>query len=193
MTDATTAPSVRRVRLRPVSLALGVALMGSTSAGVLFAGGSGDAAGVAAGPGVKATATARPTAVVRPTTGAAQPHGVVGEAERIRAMDPVQVARSVASEDAAARPGSVPSSAVKGVWRVGTVGTYLVGKGIAPGTYESAGATDGECEWSRLGDLSGGATSVIQRGSTSGRSLVTIRSSDAFFETSHCQNWHKVG
>lgn len=120
------------------------------------------------------------------------PPAAVGEAERIRAMDPAQVARSVASEDAAARPGSVPGSAVKGVWRVGAVGTYLVGKGIAPGTYESAGATQGSCQWSRLRDLSGTASSVIQRGSDSGTSVVTIRSSDAFFETSHCQNWHKI-
>ncbi len=195
MTDATTVPEVRRVLLRPVTLALGVALMMSTSAGLLFAGDLADA-DLTAAPGSDSAPAARsasPTAVARATTAAPQPRAAVGEAERIRAMDPVQVARSVASEDAAARPGAAPQSAVKGVWRVGKVGTYLVGKGIAPGTYESAGTTQGQCQWSRLRDLSGEASSVIQRGSTTGKSLVTIRSSDAFFETSHCQNWHKVG
>lgn len=195
MTTVATAPSVRRVPLRLLTLALGVALMASTSVGFLLAGDLSDAAGPASALGIETPRTAGstpPTAVARSTTVAPPPPAAVGEAERIRAMDPAQVARSVASEDAAARPGSVPGSAVKGVWRVGAVGTYLVGKGIAPGTYESAGATQGSCQWSRLRDLSGKASSVIQRGSDSGTSVVTIRSSDAFFETSHCQNWHKI-
>ncbi|MEP6855044.1 MAG: hypothetical protein ABJA33_06225 [Pedococcus sp.] len=196
MPEATNAQPVRRTRIRPLTLAVVVALMMSASAGFVFVRDLGDATASASTPGIVATRTDSSKLPPEPgpsATVGARSSGAVSEAERIRALDPVQVARSVASDDAAARPGAVPSSAVKGVWRVGKVGTYLVGKGIAPGTYESAGATEGQCQWSRLRDLGAKPTSVVQRGSGSGKSVVTISSSDAFFETSGCQNWHKVG
>jgi hypothetical protein len=106
-------------------------------------------------------------------------------------MDPKEVARSAASEDAAARSGS-KASAVKGSWRVGEIGTYMVGRGIPPGKWESAAPATGTCRWARLRGLSGKPADVVQSGSSSGRSLVTLRASDSFFETVNCANWHKI-
>ena len=127
-------------------------------------------------------------------TSAGAPAGQGGEAGRLHAMDPNSVARSVASEDAAVRSGSksASASAVKGTWRVGEIGTYLVGRGIPAGEWESAAPTTGTCEWTRLRGLSGKPADVVQRGSSSGRSVVTLRANDKFFETKNCANWHKV-
>jgi hypothetical protein len=118
-----------------------------------------------------------------------------GEAGRLHAMDPKKLALSVAHEDAAGKTQSKKTSAVKEIWRAGDVGTYLVGRGIPSGKYESAPPATGTCHWARLRGLSGKPSDVVERGSaSSGRaSVVTLRSTDAFFETNGCQNWHKVG
>jgi hypothetical protein len=80
-----------------------------------------------------------------------------------------------------------------GTWFVGEVGTYLVGRGIPPGTYESVGGQDGRrCEWARLKGLATTAGDVLAAGSTSSRASVTILATDAFFQTKDCANWRKV-
>lgn len=189
MTDTTAGRPARRIRLLPASVAIVVGLALAVAVALALA--------------PEPAPTPLPMTTPAPISGAAvgagsptpapvRTDGVRAEAERLRDMDPVKVARSVASEDAAAKRASGAASAVKGVWRVGAVGTYLVGKGMAPGTYESAGATQGECHWARLQDLDGKATSVIEVGSGVGRNVVTIEDGDGFFETSHCQNWHKI-
>ncbi|WP_460966770.1 hypothetical protein [Pedococcus soli] len=172
-----------------VALGLAVVAAGSVAVSLAMGVGSGDArSNPSTSSGQQQSrALGHPTGAA--TTGV-KPTGS-SEARRLHALDPTQVARSVASDDATAKKPAA-GTAAKGVWHLGEVGTYLVGKGIAPGTYESAGATQGECSWSRLRDLDGKATAVIQRGAGTGKAVVTIRSSDAFFETAHCQNWHKV-
>lgn len=119
--------------------------------------------------------------------------GAAPRSVRPSTTDPKDLDAIAASEDAAARqtPGQQPST--KSASFVGEVGTYLVGRGIPPGTYESAGGHDGRtCHWSRLKGLARVPADVVASGSATGPTRVTIVASDAFFETKDCATWHKT-
>lgn len=68
-------------------------------------------------------------------------------------------------------------------------GTYRVGTDIQPGTYAAAGSD--MCYWARLSDLSGELSAIITNHIGSGPQVVTIRESDAAFETTQCGTWTK--
>ena len=65
-------------------------------------------------------------------------------------------------------------------------GTFQVGVDIQPGTYVSAPPSL-NCYWARLS--SPNTNDIIDNNNSSGQSVVTIRSSDKFFETSGCSEW----
>jgi hypothetical protein len=79
-----------------------------------------------------------------------------------------------------------------GTYRLGSVGTYLVGKGIQPGTYKSAAPASGKCHWARLSGATNSAEDIIAKRSSTGPSIVKIKATDKFFETRGCANWLKI-
>lgn len=72
-------------------------------------------------------------------------------------------------------------------------GMYKVGTDILPGTYRSAGSTDGNCYWERSKDALHGVDSITANDNATGSAIVTIAGSDAYFKTSGCADWHKTG
>jgi hypothetical protein len=66
-------------------------------------------------------------------------------------------------------------------------GVFLVGTDIKPGTYKAAGGDT--CYWARLKNTAGELDSIIANGIGSGRQVVTIRKTDAAFETRGCGTW----
>jgi hypothetical protein len=69
-------------------------------------------------------------------------------------------------------------------------GTYEVGVDVKPGTYVSA-APDANCYWARLKGSGGSLDDILANNNTSGRSVVTIKKTDKFFESSGCEPWTK--
>jgi hypothetical protein len=67
-------------------------------------------------------------------------------------------------------------------------GTFIVGSDVEPGRYLSAGGTV-SCYWARLSDVEGGVGSTITTGTPKGSTTVTIKKSDAAFETTGCSTW----
>ncbi|WP_432124047.1 hypothetical protein [Streptomyces sp. C10-9-1] len=72
-----------------------------------------------------------------------------------------------------------------------TYGTYLVGEDIAPGTYKTAGDTDGLCYWARSRDDSGELNSIIANHAAPGPARVTVHTGETF-ETTGCLEWTKT-
>lgn len=68
-------------------------------------------------------------------------------------------------------------------------GEFRVGHTVAPGTYYT-GNTSG-CYWERDSGASGAFSEIIANDIGSGRRMVTIESSDAYFETSGCGHWYR--
>jgi hypothetical protein len=87
--------------------------------------------------------------------------------------------------------GIVKSEKVEKVAAAATFGegTYLVGEDIKPGTYRTSGPTDDNCYWARRSGTSGSFSELITNGNPAGPTTVTIKSSDAAFETSGCGDW----
>lgn len=72
-------------------------------------------------------------------------------------------------------------------------GTHVVGTDIEAGTYKTTGPVgSSSCYWARLKDTAGDGDSIITNNLTDGPATVTIKSSDAAFETSRCALWTKV-
>lgn len=69
-------------------------------------------------------------------------------------------------------------------------GTYRVGIDIAPGTYNTAGASD--CYWERLSGFSGEASDIITNHFGDGGTIVTISPSDSGFKSSSCGLWKQI-
>lgn len=69
-------------------------------------------------------------------------------------------------------------------------GTYEVGVDVKPGTYVS-NKPQLNCYWARLKGSGGSFGDIIANNNTSGRSVVTIKKTDKFFETSGCEPWTK--
>ncbi|GAB3883892.1 hypothetical protein [Terrabacter terrigena] len=112
---------------------------------------------------------------------------------RVSGKDAKDRDRIAASEDATAQQTAGRPGLPQGPSFVGDVGTYLVGRGIPPGTYESAGGHAGRtCHWFRLKGLTGRPADVVASGSTNGPARVTILRTDAFFQTRDCATWSRV-
>lgn len=71
-------------------------------------------------------------------------------------------------------------------------GTFLVGTDVEPGTYRSDGPLRTSCYWARLSGTGGELDDIIANNLGKGPATVTIKKSDAAFESSGCSRWHKV-
>ncbi|MFI1158335.1 hypothetical protein [Streptomyces sioyaensis] len=74
-------------------------------------------------------------------------------------------------------------------------GSYLVGEGIAAGTYRTGGPAASDiplCYWARAKDSSGEMGSIIANGTPQGPARVTVTKGETF-ETNGCRRWTKVG
>ncbi|MGW1593274.1 hypothetical protein [Streptomyces sp. NPDC002343] len=71
-------------------------------------------------------------------------------------------------------------------------GEYQVGTDIKPGTYRTAGNTDGTCYWERAKDASGELDSTLANDNVSGASYVTVKATDKLFKSNGCSDWEAV-
>jgi len=183
-------PQTRRVGNRSVLLATATGILLSLTLALWVWASAGVAAPSQASPR-RTSSTGTGAQELRPGSGDLPSGGPtsLGGADQLRSMDPAALDRYVASEEAAPRGGPSPSKAAKDTWLVGQVGTYLVGRGISAGTYESAGAKEGKiCRWG----VTGTKGDSLRSGSSSSRTVVTIHTTDGFFQTQDCSNWHKT-
>lgn len=75
-------------------------------------------------------------------------------------------------------------------------GVWLVGSDVEPGTYRSAGATDGDyCMWSRHSSAAGGIMDdiIASDGDYAGQMVVTIEPGDVLFRTGGCAPFAPAG
>lgn len=175
---------------RSMLLATAVSMGLSLTLAVVVWSSTGDAARSQAGP-PRPSSTGIGAAVVPTGTGGVPRGGPTspGGADQLRRMDPASVDRYAAGEDATARGGPSQSAPAKGTWLVGEVGTYLVGRGVSPGRYESAGPRAGHvCRWG----VTGTNGDTLRSGSGGTRTVVTIHKTDGFFQTQDCSNWRKI-
>jgi len=70
-------------------------------------------------------------------------------------------------------------------------GTHRVPEDVRPGTYRTDGG-DGCC-WARLRSLHGGLRAIIANEIADGSAVVTIKASDAGFQSKRCGSWARVG
>lgn len=74
-------------------------------------------------------------------------------------------------------------------------GTFVVGDDIKAGTYKSDAAYSSfiaNCYWARLSGTSGDFEQIITNNNSQGPTTVTIRPTDAAFETNGCTTWERV-
>lgn len=67
-------------------------------------------------------------------------------------------------------------------------GTFVVGKDVQPGRYQSTGNTS--CYWARL---NANGDDIIDNDISSGSSVVTVAASDGLIKTSGCNTFTKIG
>jgi hypothetical protein len=184
-------PQQRRVARLSVALATALGVGLSLSVGL---GAWGSTGAVTVTKAALPRAAATPSGSVHPGAQGSASGGPTSPslAKQLRSMDPKSLDASVASKEADARRSPGSATPTKGHWFLGEVGTYVVGRGIPPGTYESAGALGGRtCQWAR-GKGTGTKDATAGAGSSSSRTVVTIRKTDKYFQTKDCSNWHKI-
>lgn len=69
-------------------------------------------------------------------------------------------------------------------------GTYQVGTDIQPGTYRTREGSP-NCYYERLKDFTGGLNSILANGNTSAPAIITIKPTDAGFNSQGCGTWTK--
>jgi hypothetical protein len=69
-------------------------------------------------------------------------------------------------------------------------GAYIVGTDIEPGTYRSSGSSG--CYYARLRNFTADLNSIIANGNTDTSTVVTIKPTDAGFESLDCGTWTRL-
>lgn len=94
----------------------------------------------------------------------------------------------------APKPKPQPKQEDSGSSTIPGDGTYIVGKDIKPGTYQSEPAPGGIdlCSWQRLSGTSGSLDDFIAGDVSQGQTTVTIDASDKAFETTGCKTWKQI-
>jgi hypothetical protein len=69
-------------------------------------------------------------------------------------------------------------------------GTYQVGTDIQPGTYRTREGSP-NCYYERLKDFTGGMNSILANANTSAPAIITIKPTDAGFNSQGCGTWTK--
>lgn len=148
-------------------------IIGYTATG-LIALGIGSAAGSSSNDTAAAAATSTTT--------------ILGTASTVTAPG----ATTVVTKSAAAAPAKTVTAEPKAPSAASTIpgnGTFAVGSDVKSGTYVSTTADSGNCYWARLSGDNGNLDNILDNNNSSGQSLVTIRASDKYFETSGCNTW----
>jgi hypothetical protein len=176
--------------LAVAGLAVGAA-MGSAAAGDDTAASTTDAAAQPA-PTVTVRMTA-PTLPARTATVTVDPADAIQASldSAAAALDQRQHDLDQRSSDLDAREAAI--GAAEATQRNGTIpgdGTFLVGTEVRPGTYRSDAPSSGMCYWARLNGSD--EFDIIDNDLSEGQSVVEIRSTDRFFETKGCEEWHLV-
>ena len=70
-------------------------------------------------------------------------------------------------------------------------GTFIVPDEVRPGTYK--GRSEGSCYWQRLSGFTGDDTIENDFVASTGPVIVTIKASDAGFESQGCGPWVRIG
>lgn len=125
--------------------------------------------------------------------------GGKGNAATTTAAPAPTVTVTVTAKAAAPRTGSGTAGGGTGTSAAATTvagdGEYLVGQDMQPGTYRTAGPSDGSggnCYWQRSKDASGSVDSIIANDNLAGSGLVTVSKGEVF-ESTGCQNWVRTG
>lgn len=87
-------------------------------------------------------------------------------------------------------PEQVPSATPTPPAGIPGDGTYEVGVDIQPGKYVSEPSTSGNCYWARLKN-DDPFDGILANNNTSGKSVVVIKKSDKYFQSSGCSDWTK--
>lgn len=69
-------------------------------------------------------------------------------------------------------------------------GTYEVGVDIQPGKYASDTPASGNCYWARLSS-DDPFDGILANNNSAGKSVVVIKNSDKYFQSSGCSDWTK--
>ena len=146
---------------------IGYPLTALLALGIGAAGGSGDGATTSASP--------TPSTTVTHTVTEAQP--------------PVTVTATAPPAETPASAAAPAPAQAAGPTLPGD-GTYEVGVDIQPGTYVSDKPSSGNCYWARLKDTDS-FEGIIANNNSAGRSVVTIKKSDKFFQSTGCSDWAK--
>lgn len=147
---------------------IGYPLTALLALGIGAAGGSGDGATTSASPTPSTTVT----------------HTVTAEAQ-----PPVTVTATAPPAETPASAAAPAPAQAAGPTLPGD-GTYEVGVDIQPGTYVSDKPSSGNCYWARLKDTDS-FEGIIANNNSAGRSVVTIKKSDKFFQSTGCSDWAK--
>lgn len=106
-------------------------------------------------------------------TVAATPGAAVTVTEKVEVPGPVKTV-TVTPKPLATIPGD---------------GIYEVGVDVKAGRYISPVPDSGNCYFARLKDDTGSLNSIIDNNNSAGQTVVTIKKTDKFFETSGCNDW----
>lgn len=87
-------------------------------------------------------------------------------------------------------PEQVPSATPTPAASIPGDGTYEVGVDIQPGKYVSEPSTSGNCYWARLKN-DDPFDGILANNNSSGKSVVVIKKSDKYFQSSGCSDWTK--
>ncbi|WP_052465950.1 hypothetical protein [Mobilicoccus massiliensis] len=132
--------------------------------GIGAAGASGTAMTTASAPAPTATVTVTPDS---------QPAQTVTVTKAAAEPPPAQ------ASEPSAQPESFPGD-----------GTYEVGVDIQPGKYASDTPVSGNCYWARL-KSDDPFDGILANNNSSGKSVVVIKKSDKYFQSSGCADWTK--
>lgn len=97
---------------------------------------------------------------------------------------PATTATVMRTADAAPAPTSAVATTIPGD------GTYEVGIDIEPGKYTSDVPAGGNCYWARL-KSDDPFDGIIANNNSSGMSVVVVKKSDTYFQSTGCSDWTK--
>lgn len=130
------------------------------------------AIGAAGSASTPAPTTAAPASAVSPTPSAPAPTVTVP-------ATPAPTPDATPTPDTTSAPAGVPGD-----------GTYEVGVDIQPGKYSSDTPTSGNCYWARLKN-DDPFDGILANNNSSGQSVVIIKKTDKYFQSSGCSDWTK--
>ncbi|GAB3587033.1 hypothetical protein [Calidifontibacter terrae] len=140
--------------------------------------------GIAAGAG---SSNGSPTAG---STGAASTVTMTAPGSTVTETGEAAAAETVTVTETAPAPSTTESSDPASGGTIPGDGTFQVGVDVQPGRYVSTTPDSGNCYWARMSGPDG-FDDIIDNNNSSGQSVVTIKATDKYFESSGCNTWTK--